>query len=152
MIIDIKILTKQQFIQMVELVKLYFNEIEDENLDNDNVISYINNIEMQLEKYQSLHLLISVDNNKINGFLLGNTIYNYNNEECSFILELYVSKENRLQGIGRKLVEEYENLSSPVIYLTANKDAENFYKSLGYIPTSGVDLDNGNNVFKKTRN
>lgn len=152
MIIDIKVLTKQQFIQMVELVKLYFNEIEDENLDNDNVISYINNIEMQLEKYQSLHLLISVDNNKINGFLLGNTIYNYNNEECSFILELYVSKENRLQGIGRKLVEEYENLSSPVIYLTANKDAENFYKSLGYIPTSGVDLDNGNNVFKKTRN
>lgn len=152
MIIDIKILTKQQFIQMVELVKLYFNEIENENLDNDNVISYINNIEMQLEKYQSLHLLISVDNNKINGFLLGNTIYNYNNEECSFILELYVSKENRLQGIGRKLVEEYENLSSPVIYLTANKDAENFYKSLGYIPTSGVDLDNGNNVFKKTRN
>ena len=152
MIIDIKILTKQQFIQMVELVKLYFNEIENENLDNDNVISYINNIEMQLEKYQSLHLLISVDNNKINGFLLGNTIYNYNNEECSFILELYVSKENRLQGIGRKLVEEYENLSSPVIYLTANKNAENFYKSLGYIPTSGVDLDNGNNVFKKTRN
>ena len=78
MIIDIKVLTKQQFIQMVELVKLYFNEIEDENLDNDNVISYINNIEMQLEKYQSLHLLISVDNNKINGFLLGNAIYNYN--------------------------------------------------------------------------
>lgn len=152
MIIDIKVLTKQQFIQMVELVKLYFNEIEDENLDNDNVISYINNIEMQLEKYQSLHLLISVDNNKINGFLLGNAIYNYNNEECSFILELYVSKENRLQGIGRKLVEKFESISKDVIYLTAYKDAENFYKSLGYIPTSGVDLDNGNNVFKKTRN
>lgn len=88
----------------------------------------------------------------INGFLLGNTIYNYNNEECSLILELYVSKENRLQGIGRKLVEKFEKISKDVIYLTASKDAKKFYRSLGYIATNEIDEDNGNNVFKKTCN
>lgn len=152
MIIDIKTLTKVQFNQQIELVKLYFEEIENEILDDDSATSYINNIEKQLEKHQTLHFFVSEDNGLINGFLLGNTLYNYNNEECSFILELYVSKENRLQGIGRKLVEKFESISKDVIYLTANKDAEKFYRSIGYIATNDIDEDNGNNVYKKNRN
>ena len=67
-------------------------------------------------------------------------------------MELYVSKENRLQGIGRKLVEKFESISKDVIYLTANKDAEKFYRSIGYIATNDIDEDNGNNVYKKNRN
>lgn len=152
MIIDIKTLTKVQFNQQIELVKLYFEEIENEILDDDSATSYINNIEKQLEKHQTLHFFVLEDNGLINGFLLGNTLYNYNNEECSFILELYVSKENRLQGIGRKLVEKFESISKDVIYLTANKDAEKFYRSIGYIATNDIDEDNGNNVYKKNRN
>ena len=152
MIIDIKTLTKVQFNQLIELVKLYFEEIENEILDDDSATSYINNIEKQLEKHQALHFFVSEDNGLINGFLLGNTLYNYNNEECSFILELYVSKENRLQGIGRKLVEKFESISKDVIYLTANKDAEEFYRLIGYIATNDIDKDNGNNVYKKNRN
>ena len=152
MIIDIKTLTKVQFNQLIELVKLYFEEIENEILDDDSATSYLNNVEKQLEKYETLHFLISENNNKIDGFLLGNTLYNYNNEECSFILELYVSKENRLQGIGRKLVEKFESISKDAIYLTANKDAEKFYRSIGYITTNNIDKDNGNNVYKKNRN
>ena len=152
MIIDIKTLTKVQFNQLIELVKLYFEEIENEILDDDSATSYLNNVEKQLEKYETLHFLISENNNKIDGFLLGNTLYNYNNEDCSFILELYVSKENRLQGIGRKLVEKFESISKDVIYLTAHKDAEKFYRSIGYITTNNIDKDNGNNVYKKNRN
>ena len=152
MIIDIKTLTKVQFNQLIELVKLYFEEIENEILDDDSATSYLNNIEKQLEKHQSLHFFVSEDNGLINGFLLGNTLYNYNNEECSFILELYVSKADRLQGIGRKLVEKFESISKDVIYLTANKDAEKFYRSIGYIETNDIDKDNGNNVYKKKRN
>ena len=152
MIIDIKTLTKVQFNQLIELVKLYFEEIENEILDDDSATSYINNIEKQLEKHQALHFFVSEDNGLINGFLLGNTLYNYNNEECSFILELYVSKKNRLQGIGRKLVEKFESISKDVIYLTANKDAEEFYRLIGYIATNDIDKDNGNNVYKKNRN
>ena len=152
MIIDIKTLTKVQFNQLIELVKLYFEEIENEKLDDDSATSYIKNIEKQLEKYQTLHFLVSENNSNIDGFLLGNTHYNYNNEECSFILELYVSKENRLQGIGRKLVENIESISKNVIYLTANKDAEKFYRSIGYIATNDIDEDNRNNVYKKKRN
>ena len=152
MIIDIKTLTKGQFDQLIELVKLYFEEIENEILDDDSATSYINNIEKQLEKHQTLHFFVSENNGLINGFLLGNTLYNYNNEECSFLLELYVSKENRLQGIGRKLVEKFESISKDVIYLTANKDAEKFYRSIGYIATNDIDEDNGNNVYKKNRN
>ncbi len=124
MIIDVKRLTNSQKTQLIDLTKLYFKEIENEILDDDSATSYINNIEKQLEKYSTLHFLISENNNKIDGFLLGNTVYNYNNEECSFILELYVSKENRQQGIGRKLVEKFENMSKDVIYLTASKDAK----------------------------
>ena len=152
MIIDIKTLTKVQFNQLIELVKLYFEEIENEILDDDSATSYINNIEKQLEKHQALHFFVSEDNGLINGFLLGNTLYNYNNEDCSFILELYVSKKNRLQGIGRKLVEKFESISKDVIYLTANKDAEEFYRLIGYIATNDIDKDNGNNVYKKNRN
>ena len=152
MIIDIKLLTKLEFNQLIELVKLYFEEIENEILDDDSATSYINNIEKQLEKHQALHFFVSEDNGLINGFLLGNTLYNYNNEECSFILELYVSKKNRLQGIGRKLVEKFESISKDVIYLTANKDAEEFYRLIGYIATNDIDKDNGNNVYKKNRN
>lgn len=152
MIFDIKTLTKVQFNQLIELVKLYFEEIENEILDDDSATSYINNIEKQLEKHQTLHFFASEDNGLINGFLLGNTLYNYNNEECSFILELYVSKENRLQGIGRKLVEKFESISKDVIYLTANKDVKKFYRSIGYIATNDIDKDNGNNVYKKNRN
>ena len=152
MIIDIKTLTKVEFNQLIELVKLYFEEIENEILDDDSATSYINNIEKQLEKHQTLHFFVSEDNGLINGFLLGNILYNYNNEECSFILELYVSKENRLQGIGRKLVEKFESISKDVIYLTAHKDAEKFYRSIGYIATNDIDEDNGNNVYKKNRN
>ena len=152
MIIDNKTLTKVQFNQLIELVKLYFEEIENEILDDDSATSYINNIEKQLEKHQALHFFVSKDNGLINGFLLGNTLYNYYNEDCSFILELYVSKENRLQGIGRKLVEKFESISKDVIYLTANKDAEEFYRSIGYIATNDIDKDNGNNVYKKNRN
>lgn len=152
MIIDIKTLTNSQKNQLIDLIKLYFKEIEDEILDDDSATSYINNIEKQLEKYQPLHFFISECNGLINGFLLANTLYKYNNEECSFILELYVSKANRLQGIGRMLVEEFESMTKDVIYLTANKDAEKFYRSIGYIPTNEIDEDNGNNVFKKTRN
>ena len=152
MIIYIKTLTKVQFNQLIELVKLYFKETENEILDDDSATSYLNNVEKQLEKYETLHFLISENNNKIDGFLLGNTLYNYNNEECSFILELYVSKANRLQGIGRKLVEKFESISKDVIYLTASKDAEKFYRSIGYIPTNDIDEDNGNNVYKKNRN
>ena len=152
MIIDIKLLTKLEFNQLIELVKLYFEEIENEILDDDSATSYLYNVEKQLEKHQALHFFVSEDNGLINGFLLGNTLYNYNNEECSFILELYVSKENRLQGIGRKLVEKFESISKDVIYLTANKDAEKFYRSIGYITTNNIDKDNGNNVYKKNRN
>jgi GNAT superfamily N-acetyltransferase len=152
MIIDIKTLTKVQFNQLIELVKLYFKETDNEILDDGSATSYINNIEKQLEKHQALHYFVSEDNGLINGFLLGNTLYNYNNEECSFILELYVSKENRLQGIGRKLVEKFESISKDVIYLTAHKDAEKFYRSIGYITTNNIDKDNGNNVYKKNRN
>ena len=152
MIIDIKLLTKLEFNQLIELVKLYFEEIENEILDDDSATSYLYNVEKQLEKHQALHFFVSEDNGLINGFLLGNTLYNYNNEECSFILELYVSKENRLQGIGRKLVEKFESISKDVIYLTAHKDAEKFYRSIGYITTNNIDKDNGNNVYKKNRN
>ena len=67
-------------------------------------------------------------------------------------MELYVSKEKRLQGIGRKLVEKFESISKDVIYLTAHKDAEKFYRSIGYIATNDIDEDNGNNVYKKNRN
>lgn len=152
MIINIKTLTKDQFNQFIKLVKLYFKEIENEILDDESANSYVNNILIQLEKYKTLCLIVSIDNNNINGFLLGNTFYNYNNEKCSFILELYVSCENRLQGIGKKLVEKFEHLSQYIIYLTASKDAERFYKSLGYIETNNIDKDNGNKVYKKIRN
>ena len=152
MIIDIKLLTKVEFNQLIELVKLYFKEIENEMLDDDSAALYLYNVEKQLEKHQTLYFFVSEDNGLINGFLLGNTLYNYNNEECSFILELYVSKENRLQGIGRKLVEKFERISKDVIYLTANKDAEKFYRAIGYITTNDIDKDNGNNVYKKNRN
>ena len=152
MIIDIKTLTKVQFNQLIELVKLYFEEIENKILDDDSATPYLYNVEKQLEKHQTLHFFVSEDNGLINGFLLGNTLYKYNNEECSFILELYVSKANRLQGIGRKLVEKFESISKDVIYLTANKDAEKFYRSIGYISTNDIDKDNGNNVYKKNRN
>ena len=152
MIIDIKTITYTQKNQLIDLVKLYFKEIEDETLNKESAIIYINNIGKQLEKYQTLHYLLSENNNKIDGFLLGNTQYTYNNEECSFILELYVSKENRLQGIGRKLVEEFENLSKDTIFLTASKSAEDFYRSIGYITSNEIDEENGNKVFKKVRN
>lgn len=152
MIIDIKTLTNDQFRQLVRLVKLYFKEIENEILDDESAMEYINNIEEQLKKYETLHFLISYDKNIVNGFLLCNTLYQYNNELCSFILELFVCCENRLQGIGRKLVEEFEQISQNVIYLTASKDAEKFYKSLGYIETNNIDKDNGNKVYKKIRN
>ena len=152
MIIDVKNLTNLQKNQLIDLTKLYFKEIENEILDDDSATSYLNNVEKQLEKYETLHFLISENNNKIDGFLLGNTLYNYNDEDCSFILELYVSKANRLQGIGRKLVEKFESISKDVIYLTANKDAEKFYRSIGYIATNDIDEDNGNNVHKKNRN
>ena len=152
MIIDVKNLTNLQKNQLIDLTKLYFKEIENEILDDDSATSYLNNVEKQLEKYETLHFLISENNNKIDGFLLGNTLYNYNDEDCSFILELYVSKANRLQGIGRKLVEKFESISKDVIYLTANKDAEKFYRSIGYIATNDIDEENGNNVYKKNRN
>ena len=152
MIIDIKTITYTQKNQLIDLVKLYFKEIEDETLNKESAIIYINNIGKQLEKYQTLHYLLSENNKKIDGFLLGNTQYTYNNEDCSFILELYVSKENRLQGIGRKLVEEFENLSKDTIFLTASKSAEDFYRSIGYITSNEIDEENGNKVFKKVRN
>ena len=152
MINDIKRLTNIQMDQLVCLVKLYFKEIEDEILDNNDANIYITNIEKQLEKYSSLHLLVSDDNSKINGFLLGNTNYIYSTEECSFILELYVSKEYRLQGIGRKLVNEFEKLSKNNIYLTSHKNVEKFYTSIGFETDNLIDEDNGNKVFKKLRN
>ena len=152
MIIDIKTITYTQKNQLIDLVKLYFKEIEDETLNKESAIIYINNIGKQLEKYQTLHYLLSENNNKIDGFLLGNTQYTYNNEDCSFILELYVSKENRLQGIGRKLVEQFENLSKDTIFLTASKSAEDFYRSIGYITSNEIDEENGYKVFKKVRN
>ena len=58
MIIDIKTLTKVQFNQLIELVKLYFKEIENEMLDDDSATSYIKNIEKQLEKHQTLHFFV----------------------------------------------------------------------------------------------
>lgn len=152
MIIDIKIVTIEQKSQLAALAKLYFKEIEDETLDDEHAYAYITNIEKQLEKYPALHFLVSEENNKVNGFLLGNTVYHYNSEDCSFILELYVSKVNRLQGIGRNLVNEFEKLCKKTIYLTSSKDAEKFYSTLGYFTTNIVDEDNGNMVFKKTRN
>ena len=55
MIIDILTLTKVQFNQLIELVKLYFKEIENEMLDDDSATSYLHNVEKQLEKHQTLH-------------------------------------------------------------------------------------------------
>ena len=62
MIIDIKTLTKVQFNQLIELVKLYFAEIENEILDDDSAASYLYNVEKQLEKHQTLHFFVSEDN------------------------------------------------------------------------------------------
>ena len=64
MIIDIKTITYTQKNQLIDLVKLYFKEIEDETLNKESAIIYINNIGKQLEKYQTLHYLLSENNNK----------------------------------------------------------------------------------------
>ena len=53
MIIDIKLLTKVEFNQLIELVKLYFKEIENEMLDDDSATSYLYNVEKQLEQILS---------------------------------------------------------------------------------------------------
>lgn len=152
MINSIKRLTNIQKHQLVNLIKLYFKEIEDEILDTEATSIYITNVEKSLKKYQSLHLLVFKDKGEINGFLLGNINYKYRDEECSFILELYVSKEYRLQGIGKALVREFERLSNNNIYLTSSKDAEKFYTSIGFETDNSIDNDNGNKIFKKTCN
>ncbi len=151
MILNIRSFDENTKYTLTQLIKLYFEEIDQQEVKIETIERYINDIEKQLQKYSSLKFLVAVNNSVIQGFIFGNTNYFYNDENCAFILELYVFPKYRFKGIGKLLVEEFEKITDKSIYLTAHKMSEIFYISIGYKDSGFCDVDNGNKVFKKQR-
>lgn len=136
--------------QLTYLVKLYFSEIDSEEVSDDDAIYYLKDLEEKLEKYSYLSMMVLEDNDKIVGFLLGNSNYRYDDRECGFILELFILNGFRKRGYGKLLVSEFEKLVDlDYVYLTSSEDARNFYANIGYETNNKVDEDNGKKIYFK---
>lgn len=138
--------------ELTILIKDYFGEIDGEPYCYEDAHQYLLNAEKQLMKYPSLKMLLLLDKDYICGFLFGNLNYLYNNENCSFILELFIKREKRKNGYGKYLVNYFEGISNPKItYLTSSKSAYVFYEKLGFMSNNEVDNDNHKRIYKKVR-
>lgn len=91
----------------------------------------------------------------VNGDLIGmislNTVQN-NNEKVMLVEHIYISKEYRDQGVGRKLfdlvIEEVKKKNETKIYITSNPNKNNvdFYLSLGATLNNKIKLDDKINL------
>lgn len=72
-------------------------------------------------------------------------------EGWGFIREMYIRKEYRKLGLGKKLATHAENelkkLAVPSIYLTSSNDA--FWLSVGYVVTDEICEKNNNHILIK---
>lgn len=133
--------------QLKKLFLEYFFEIDGAEFD---VEAYIDNLKKSLYKYSTLSLMIAIEDNVLISFLFGNTKYYYNNENCGFVLELFTSKNFRSKGIGRKLVNEFEQMCvNKKLYLTSAPNSIKFFEKVGFLDTGLVDEDNNLKIFVK---
>lgn len=138
---------QEEINQLKSLLLEYFFEIDGVEFDVDN---YIINLEKSLIKYSTLVLLVAFIENKIIGFLFGNTKYYYNDDNCGYILEMFTNKSYRNNHIAKSLIENFENMCFyDKVYLTSSQGAIKFYEKVGYSNSGLVDEDNGLKVFVK---
>ena len=81
-------------------------------------LSYIKKVKNSLIKYTTLLLIVAVEDDKIIGLLFGNTNYQYNEESCGFILELFTTQNFKYKSVGSSIVNYFENLclNQKVVY------------------------------------
>ena len=133
--------------QLKKLFTEYFHEIDGDGFDIDN---YVNDLKINLIKYPTLLLMTAIENNLLIGFIFGNTQYYYNNDNCGFILELFISKDFRNKGVAKALIKNFEKMClNDKIYLTSAPNAIHFFEKVGYLNTGLIDKDNNLKIFNK---
>ena len=99
-------------------------------------------------KDNDTNMMIVSENDIILGFIMYDK-YNFKNIVHGRICELYVDPNARNTNIGSKLVTlAEEELAAKSYYITADKDALNFWKKNGYHHIEET-ADNGNRIFIK---
>lgn len=94
------------------------------------------------------NMMVAVENKLILGFIMYDR-YSFKNLIRGRICELYVDPKVRNKNIASKLVFlAEETLAANSYYITADKDAVNFWKKKGYRYIEET-ADNGNSIFIK---
>ncbi|WP_028855999.1 GNAT family N-acetyltransferase [Psychrilyobacter atlanticus] len=94
------------------------------------------------------NMMVASENGIILGFIMYDR-YNFKKTVTGRICELYVDPNARNTNIGSKLVTLVEEeLATKSYYITADKDAVNFWKKNGYHHIDET-ADNGNRIFIK---
>jgi len=90
----------------------------------------------QILEMPSAQILVAERNNRLIGYLLGfeHPTF-YANGSVSWVEELYVERTKRQCGVGRLLMESFEQAAKDEggkLVALATRRAENFYQSIGY--------------------
>lgn len=132
--------------QVGRLIAATYREINLSSIPEDEVGAYLgpfqfawspekNHQEAIEEIIQSEIVLVAETEGEIVGVLRGRPVR---------LGSLFVRKENHRQGIGRRLVEQFEkillNEGSSVIHVAATIYAVSFYLAMGYKKSTGVRL------------
>ena len=98
-----------------------------------------------LRKHNVIFLVAEDDNNCVAGFIFGKVSRNvwWNYQPVAFINDFIVDSNHRRQGIGTKLVTEFENIAKQqgafyirLLAFPTNMPAVNFYKKHGLMEYS----------------
>ncbi len=116
-------------IQIFELVKRFATSFNPVQVKFNESFDY-------LMKSDSSKIFLAIDRTRVIGYLLGFEHYSfYANGRVGWVEEIMVSEDYRRQGVGQKLMREFEkwveNKNGKLIGL-ATRRASDFYKAIGY--------------------
>jgi GNAT superfamily N-acetyltransferase len=101
-------------------------------------------VEMLKRKLEAGEILIAKNDDEI----IGDLRYNYFWDSIPFINLLYIAESYRRHGLGKQLVEHWENLMREAGYNTVmtssltNEEGQFFYRKLGYRDAGSLLLPN----------
>ena len=130
-------LEKESRIYHKKIISGKYHELNKTGINNKSKKEWINELKKDLKK-KKYFLLISEDNNKVIGYLLGQFSkweWSDNHPKNGKIEDIAVLKKYRRKGIGDKLIKKFEGMAKKrgIKYLNLglwikNKPAYNLYK------------------------
>ncbi len=150
-----QLITKEYYDRFVDLLTAYYREGEDAETSQAVISEFITKLYEMIEQNEICGRLVFQ-----NEVLVGFVLWMIDTAESEFselpgygtFLEIGVTKENRLKGIGARIVDYVENLMQEdgikKFYISAYDPASEFWEKCNYIKTTEK-ASNGLYIYKK---